>query len=132
MNQRVLLDTQVLLAIGLEGIGSVPAKIRRLLLDPETERVLSAVSITEIAIKNSIGKIEATSELVSEMIADLKMTVIPFTPAHAHRMFGLPLHHREPFDRMIIAVALSENLLLIGGDGEFAKYKAQGLSVIWK
>jgi PIN domain nuclease of toxin-antitoxin system len=66
------------------------------------------------------------------MIADLKMTVIPFTPTHAHRMFGLPLRQREPFERMIIAVTLSENLLLIGGDGEFTKYKAQDLSLIWK
>jgi PIN domain nuclease of toxin-antitoxin system len=69
----VLLATQALLAIGLEGIGSVPAKIASAAPNPETEHVVSAVSITEIVIKSSVGKIEASSQL----IADLKMTVIP-------------------------------------------------------
>jgi PIN domain nuclease of toxin-antitoxin system len=129
---RVLLDTQALLTLALEGLEGVPARVSALLRDPGTEAALSAVSITEIAIKNSIGKLDASSEAVSEMIADLQITVVPFTGRHAHRMFGLPLHHREPFDRMIIAVALEDGLALIGRDARFPLYAAQGLSVIWK
>jgi PIN domain nuclease of toxin-antitoxin system len=128
---RVLLDTQALLTLALEGLDGIPPKVRRLLQDSATERALSAVSITEIAIKNSIGKLEASSEAVSEMIADLQITVLPFSGRHAHRMFGLPLRHREPFDRMIIAVALAEGLPLIGRDSRFPLYSAQGLNVIW-
>lgn len=64
--------------------------------------LLSAVSITEIAIKNSIGKLATTSKAVDEIIADLNLAVLPFTAGHAHKLFKLPLHHREPFDRMIM------------------------------
>jgi PIN domain nuclease of toxin-antitoxin system len=111
---QVLLDTQALLTLALEGLDGLPGKVRRLLRKSETMCALSAVSITEIAIKNSIGKLEASSEAVSDMISDLQITVLPFSGRHAHRMFGLPLHHREPFDRMIIAVALTDGLPLVG------------------
>lgn len=60
------------------------------------------------------------------------MTILPFTASHSMRMFDLPVHHTDPFDRMIIAVAISENLLLIGGDEHFSAYEPQGLPVIWK
>ena len=52
----MLLDTQVLLALAIEGLAGVPIKVRTLLEDSDTDRVLSTVSITEIAIKNSIGQ----------------------------------------------------------------------------
>ena len=128
---RILLDTQALLTVALEGLDGVPAKVRKLLTDPDTERAISSVSITEIAIMNSIGKLDASGEAVSEMIADLQVTVLPFSGRHAHRMFNLPLNHREPFDRMIIAVALADGLPLIGRDSRFPLYAAQGLTVIW-
>jgi PIN domain nuclease of toxin-antitoxin system len=128
---RVLLDTQALLTLALDGLDGVPGKVRGLLQKSDTECALSAISITEIAIKNSIGKLEASSEAVSEMIADLQITVLPFSGRHAHRLFGLPLHHREPFDRMIIAVALTDGLPLVGRDSRFPLYSAQGLIVIW-
>ena len=48
------------------------------------------------------------------------------------RLFDLPLHRTDPFDRMSIATALVENVPLVGGDAYFAAYKPQGLSVIWK
>jgi PIN domain nuclease of toxin-antitoxin system len=82
---------------------------------------MSAISITEIAVKNSTEKLEISSADVSEATRDLTMTVLPFTNSHAHRMFKLPLHHREPFDRMIIAVALEENLPVASGDRQFGK-----------
>jgi PIN domain nuclease of toxin-antitoxin system len=55
--------------------------------------------------------------------------MLPFTPQHAYRLFSLPLHHRDPFDRMLIATALAEEIPLIGSDRLFKMYK--GLKVIW-
>jgi PIN domain nuclease of toxin-antitoxin system len=100
-----------------------------LLAEPETERLFSSVSIMEIALKNSVGKLKMGEAEMREAIDDLLLTVIPFEPRHAYRMFSLPLHHRDPFDRMIIATALDEGLPLIGADRQFKRYK--GLKVLW-
>jgi PIN domain nuclease of toxin-antitoxin system len=123
------LDTQTFLIAAVQGLNGFSRKLRHVLENPAVERCMSAISITEIAIKNSIGKLEISSADVSEATRDLTMTILPFTNTHAHRMFKLPLHHREPFDRMIIAVALEENLPVASGDGQFRKYS--GLRVIW-
>jgi len=82
----------------------------------------------EVAIKTTIGKLNLSPGQASRAIADMNLTVIPFTPAHAYRMFGLPLYHREPFDRMVIATALHERLPLIGGDDKFPFYEKEGLN----
>jgi len=129
---RVLLDSQVLMTLATEDAPALPPRVRKLLSDPATTRLLSVVTLTEIAIKTSIRKYTSTPETLSQAIADLKLTVLPFTLRHAMRMYDLPLHHREPFDRMIIAVALAESVPLISGDNDFPAYKEQGLSVIWK
>lgn len=58
----------------------------------------------------------------------MRLILIPFEPRHAIRMFDLPLHHRDPFDRMLIATALSEGVPIITDDKEFNAYR--GLKVI--
>jgi PIN domain nuclease of toxin-antitoxin system len=121
----VLLDTQVLLDAYLGE--KLPKRVHAILADPETERFISAASIIEIAIKT--GKLSMSAEHVQEAIQDLKLTVIPFAPQHAYRLFSLPVHHRDPFGRMIIATALSENIPLMGADRMFKRYR--GLKVIW-
>jgi PIN domain nuclease of toxin-antitoxin system len=64
------------------------------------------------------------------MLDDLMITVIPHTARHARRLYGLPLHHREPFDRMLIATALVEDIPVLTPDREFLKYRDIGLKVI--
>ncbi len=98
----------------------------------ERECVLSAVSVVEIAVKSKIGKLNISSERVSVAVAAPRVRVIPFTPSHAQHLFDLSLHHREPFDRMLIAAGIVENIPLVGGDARFPAYRQQGLSVIWK
>ena len=129
---RVLLDTQVLIALSNDGISTIPGKARRIISSPDTTRLVSSISLVELAIKTSIGKLASTPESTSRLIDGLLIDVIPFKTAHALQMYALPLHHCEPFDRMIIAVAIAEGLPLVGGDEDFPAYKAQGLSVIWK
>lgn len=127
MVTRVLLDTQVWFA-AYEG-QPLPKKVQAILADPNTERIISAVSVMEIATKTAIGKAEFSEENVHRSVSDLKLTIIPFTQQHAYRLFSLPLHHRDPFDRMLIATALTEQLPIIGIDHQFKQYK--GLRVIW-
>lgn len=62
-------------------------------------------------------------------LRDLEVILFPFEPRHALRMFSLPQHHRDPFDRMILATALVEKLPIITGDRIFHRYP--GIKVIW-
>jgi len=62
-------------------------------------------------------------------IDDLKLRVLPYTARHAYQLFGLPLHHADPFDRQIIAQALAEIVPVVTPDEKFSLYK--GLTIIW-
>jgi PIN domain nuclease of toxin-antitoxin system len=126
---RFLLDTQAFIVLTTEGLNGFSPRPAGIFGDLENDILLSAVSVTEIAVKSNIGKLAFTTEKVSVGAADLRLTIIPYTQAHANRLFALPLHHRDPFDRMLIATALAENIPLIGADKEFKKYR--GLKVIW-
>jgi PIN domain nuclease of toxin-antitoxin system len=127
MAQGVLLDTQAFLSAYLGD--PLPKKATRAIL--QNDRYLSAASLWEVAIKSAKGKLPPISEQhVTEAARDLVVTILPITPQHVYRVFSLPLHHRDPFDRIIIATALTEQLPLISGDRDFAKYR--GLQLIWK
>lgn len=124
---RALLDTQVL---SMAAMGARFSKrVQTVLSDPANELLLSSTSVLEIAIKHGLGKIEMPEVLVRQAVDDLGLTVIAFEPRHAYQLFSLPLHHRDPFDRMIVATALAENIPLIGGERCFAHYR--GLRRIW-
>jgi PIN domain nuclease of toxin-antitoxin system len=125
---RVLLDTHIFITAAVEGLEGLSPKTFKLLRDTETERVLSSVSVTEIAIKSAIGKLPMNSDRVSRALADLGITLLPYTTAHAMRLFDLPLHHGDPFDRMLIATALTEDIPILSADTLFREYK--GLRVI--
>jgi PIN domain nuclease of toxin-antitoxin system len=97
--------------------------------DPETIRLISSVSIIEIAVKYAIGKLDMDEGAVREAIRDLRLTELPFEPRHAFKIFSLPLHHRDPFDRMILATAVAEKLPIVTGDRIFRRYSE--IKVIW-
>jgi len=123
---RILLDTTALYAAaGIAGAEFTP-EVRRLLEQPETVRMVSPVSVNEIAIKANKGLTSLTQEHVRKLILDLDLTVLPLTGEHAFKLFGLPAHHGDPFDRTLIATALAEDVAI---DHEFKKYK--GLRVLW-
>jgi PIN domain nuclease of toxin-antitoxin system len=123
------LDTTALyVAAGVSGVSFTP-KVRRLLEDPETVRLVSPVSFNEIAIKANKGLTPLTQQHIERLISDLALTVLRLTAEHSFRLFGLPAHHADPFDRMLIATALAEDLAIVASDREFKRYK--GLRVIW-
>ncbi|HEY6989553.1 MAG TPA: type II toxin-antitoxin system VapC family toxin [Bryobacteraceae bacterium] len=126
---RVLLDTTALyVAAGISDMAFTP-KIQRLLARSETIRLVSPVSFNEIAIKSNRGLTPLTREHIEELIFDLDLTVLPLTAEHSFKLFGLPAYHSDPFDRMLIAIALAEDISIVAIDREFKKYK--GLRVIW-
>ena len=92
-------------------------------------REISALSLSEIAIKNSVGKLTFSKADVTTGLSDLRVRVLPFSFDHALEFFDLPPHHSDPFDRQIIAQALSEDIPVVTCDDRFRLY--HGLKVIW-
>ena len=125
---RLLLDTVTFLwAV------SSPAQLSRkaiaALRNESTVREISAISLSEIAIKSAKGKLTLGQDDLDSGIASLHLRVLPYTAEHAFRLFDLPPHHADPFDRQIIAQALAESIPVVTSDETFRLYK--GLKVIW-
>lgn len=127
--ERVLLDTQVLFLAYEDGIGNLPKRARVALEDPDTERMISSASIMEISIKHAIGKLDMDEQTTGKAIRDMRLSVVPFHARHAYQMFLLPLHHRDPFDRMILATAIRDKVAIISGDRVFGSY--EGVEIVW-
>jgi PIN domain nuclease of toxin-antitoxin system len=125
---RLLLDT-VAFIWAVESPGRISKKAMLALQDDDTIREMSAVSISEIAIKQTKGKLKFSKLDVGIGIADLQLRILPYNADHAYQLFGLPLLHNDPFDRQIIAQALVENIPIVTSDEKFKLY--DGVKVIW-
>ncbi len=99
------------------------------LQDPSNTREISVVSLAEIALKSAIGKLTITEGELVKGIADLELKILSCNSDHLWELFHLPLHHRDPFDREIIAQALVEGIPVVTPDRQFGNYK--GLKIIW-
>jgi PIN domain nuclease of toxin-antitoxin system len=89
--------------------------------------LLSAAVLWEIAIKRGMGKLEAPDDLAPTLLL-AGARALPVTIEHASAVERLPLHHRDPFDRMLIAQALIEDAALVSGDHHLRAY---GVPVVW-
>jgi PIN domain nuclease of toxin-antitoxin system len=125
---RLLLDTAVLI-YAVESPERLSKRAAAALRNPENILELSAISLAELAIKASIGKLAISEAVARQAIEDLGIRVLPYTAEHALRLFGLPLHHSDPFDRQIIAQALSEKIPVVSPDQKFGLY--EGLKIVW-
>jgi PIN domain nuclease of toxin-antitoxin system len=92
-------------------------------------REISVVSLTEIAVKQLRGKLTFGKADAIAGVADLRLRVLPYAAEHAFRLFDLPAHHADLFDRQIIAQALVENVPVVTPDEAFSLY--DGLKVVW-
>ena len=120
---RILLDTHVLIWY-LEGNTSLQPKHRQFILNPSNQVFVSTASLWEIAIKVSLGQLK-TSGSLTEVIAQLErqsIKILTISPGHALQVSVLPFHHRDPFDRMLIAQAHVEFMSLISYDPSFRAY----------
>jgi PIN domain nuclease of toxin-antitoxin system len=117
---RLLLDTHVLLW-WLANDPSLSGTATDLIRDPENVVFVSAVSHWEIWLKHSIGKLRVPDEF-EERLAGESLESLPLTAVHAREVARLPWHHRDPFDRMLVAQAKTENLMLLTADSAVAAY----------
>lgn len=125
---RLLLDTSVLI-FAVDEPERLSKRAVAALQNPENILELSAISLVEIAIKTSLGKLSLSAETAQQALDDLDIRVLPFTGQHALSLFELPRHHGDPFDRQIIAQALVEGLPVMTSDEKFRLYK--GLRIMW-
>ena len=125
---RILIDTAVLI-YAVEAPERLSKKVAAVLQNPENVLELSAVSLVEIAIKTSLGKLELSAAMARQAVEDLDIRVLPLTAEHALHLFELPPHHGDPFDRQIITQALFEKIPVATPDEKFRLYK--GLKLIW-
>ncbi|MDQ2788651.1 MAG: type II toxin-antitoxin system VapC family toxin [Actinomycetota bacterium] len=116
---RLLLDTNVL----IWWLAESPrlSKETRDAITAEPEVIVSAVSAFEIAVKSAIGKLRVPDDLEVQIV-EQAMTELPVTVRHGLAVGQLPMHHRDPFDRFLIAQAQCEGLTIITADRAFAAY----------
>ncbi len=120
---KLLLDTHLLLwAAGQPS--RLSASARKLLNDPRNELLFSAASLWEIAIKKTLGREDFRVEprLLRRGLLDNGYTELPISSEHAVSIDSLPLLHKDPFDRMLLAQALHEGVTLLTSDAQLARY----------
>jgi PIN domain nuclease of toxin-antitoxin system len=125
---RLLLDTAVLI-FAVQAPERLSKAAASVLANPENTREFSVLSLSEVAIKSTRAKLGFSLADVHQAIEDLDLRILPYTMGHASRLFDLPLHHTDPFDRQIIAQALCEGIPVVTCDPQFSVYA--GLKVIW-
>ena len=117
---KLLVDTHVLIWAVLED-AALPERFRAALSDPAAEIHVSAVSVWEVSIKRSLGKLAVPADLFDHAAAS-GCVALPITWNHARAVEALPPHHADPFDRMLIAQARVEGLTLLTADRAFSAY----------
>lgn len=121
---RLLIDTQIAIWT-VSGTRAVPARARQLMTSEEATMIVSTVSIFEISIKHSLGKPSAPpfsgSKAIS-MFTEAGFELLSVTPEHAAAVDDLPWLHRDPFDRLLVAQALTEPMRLLTADKKLAAY----------
>lgn len=126
---KALLDTHSFLWF-LGGSSKLSPKARSMIADLENSVLVSTASLWEVAIKVSIGKLSLARpfvEFIPEQLAHQQIAVLSVELAHLAMVAELPLHHRDPFDRLIIAQAITEALPVISVDEAFDAYLVQRL-----
>ncbi len=123
---RLLLDTNAFLYF--INNDSALSKTAKRLLESEIDLLISAASLWEIAIKFSIGKLslpDSFGNFIPSQIHQNNIEILPVTLPHLEKISALPFHHKDPFDRLIIAQSIVEDLPVVSSDAAFDSYKIE-------
>lgn len=124
--RRLLLDTQVFLW-WLTDHPSLGKRAKAAIADPQNQVFVSAATAWEISIKKALGKLEAPDD-IRGIVREEGFVELPIGLRHGELAGLLPLHHRDPFDRMLIAQAKTEGLTIVTADEKFRLYRVK---VLW-
>ena len=129
MSDRLLADTSVIIWT-LEASPRLSARAKRELFEPATTLVVSVVSVWEIVLKHQARKLLLKIRLddaLDQIIHDSPWTLLPVTPEHLPVLAALPLLHKDPFDRLLVAQAQYEGLTIITPDDKIRNYEVKTL-----
>jgi PIN domain nuclease of toxin-antitoxin system len=127
---KLLVDTHTFLWL-VEGSPKLSVTAQTALSDPTNDLYLSVGSVWELAIKTGNKKLALTDPLgqfIGKWTATYQLLLLPIYTAHVLAVVGLPDHHRDPFDRILIAQAVVEGMTLVSVDAKFAPYS---VSILW-
>lgn len=127
---KLLLDAHTLLWAA-DDPSKLSARVQGLIQDPAHDRLMSAATLWEITNKVSLGKLPLSlpyRQWVDRAMTDLVLDVLPITLDHAERQASLPWHHRDPFDRLLVAQAQVEGVPLVSADPVLDAY---GITRLW-
>lgn len=127
---RILLDTHALLWLVTEDT-RLSETAKSLFLDGKNDLFLSAVTGFEITVKFSLGKLklaESPRQFIENRLKKNHIIALPITLPHTYRLANLPFHHRDPFDRLLVAQALEETIPILTADSWLSTY---GVECIW-
>jgi PIN domain nuclease of toxin-antitoxin system len=123
---RLLLDTNAFLW-WRDASPRLPTQVSDQIGNPDNEIVISIASLWEIAIKRSSRKLQFLDDF-EQVMAEEEFDLLTVTYDHLRALDGLPLHHRDPFDRLLIAQALAERIPIVTDDRAFAAYSVK---IVW-
>ena len=124
---KLLLDTQALLW-WLTDDDQLGRQARELIEDPGNSVLISMVSFWEIAVKTRVGKLQADIKEIADAVPREGFVLLDIGVAHLLTLAGLPMHHRDPFDHLLIAQAITEDALFISEDRNAARYKVRAMT----
>jgi PIN domain nuclease of toxin-antitoxin system len=127
---RLLLDTHVLLWWDSEP-SKIPPSTLQILENPQNNLWISIVSLWEIQIKTQLGKLKLNlplQDLVAQQQQINGLQLLPIDLRHVLALEALPYHHKDPFDRLLIAQSIAENLVCVSADSVFKQY---AISLLW-
>lgn len=117
---RLLLDTHILLWWLTDG-ARIPQESREAIQEGKNQVFVSAASAWEISIKRSLGKLRAPTDLKNQ-VKSARFEVLSVTIDHALAVADLPAHHSDPFDRILVAQALVEDMMVVTVDPKIHRY----------